>query len=586
MLKSLELFGFKSFADRTVFDFPAGITGVVGPNGSGKSNVVDSIKWILGDQSAKSLRGKEMTDVIFNGSSGRAGSQFAEATLTFDNRSRFIPLELDEVSVGRRLWQSGDSEYLLNGGTARLKDIRELFSGTGAGAAAWCIIEQGRVDQILQSNAANRRLIFEEAAGVSRLRTKRTESLKRLERVEQNLTRLADLVEEVETQVNAVRSQAQRATRYQAAARELESLWVGLAADDYRRESVQRDALRREHGVSAECLAQLKSDQQQALAEVQLVERELGEVDERLRGLEQSRSDVRSRLASLEATQRYQISRESELESDLQRLSRQQLLLRQRVQESELEQSTLESSLTTERSSCERRRRQMQAAEQEIGVVQQSLSAARTQASIRREEQLRQLQINSGMTSELGVLRNQVRQTMARREVLRQRSVELGGETEGYQRSVPHLQQRLEQARLDLQGAEEAADLLLSERERLLGERSDGQQSLADLREQRSGLLARRTVLEDLEDRQEGFGIGVREILRRAEESSMEPWNQILGSVADLLDVDMEQAALLEIALSGRAQLLVVTRLQPLIDYLNSGRARITDRVEIGRAHV
>ncbi|HCP13332.1 MAG TPA: chromosome segregation protein SMC, partial [Planctomycetaceae bacterium] len=569
MLKSLELFGFKSFADRTVFDFPAGITGVVGPNGSGKSNVVDSIKWILGDQSAKSLRGKEMTDVIFNGSSGRAGSQFAEATLTFDNRSRFIPLELDEVSVGRRLWQSGDSEYLLNGGTARLKDIRELFSGTGAGAAAWCIIEQGRVDQILQSNAANRRLIFEEAAGVSRLRTKRTESLKRLERVEQNLTRLADLVEEVETQVNAVRSQAQRATRYQAAARELESLWVGLAADDYRRESVQRDALRREHGVSAERLAQLKSDQQQALAEVQLVERELGEVDERLRGLEQSRSDVRSRLASLEATQRYQISRESELESDLQRLSRQQLLLRQRVQESELEQSTLESSLTTERSSCERRRRQMQAAEQEIGVVQQSLSAARTQASIRREEQLRQLQINSGMTSELGVLRNQVRQTMARREVLRQRSVELGGETEGYQRSVPHLQQRLEQARLDLQGAEEAADLLLSERERLLGERSDGQQSLADLREQRSGLLARRTVLEDLEDRQEGFGIGVREILRRAEESSMEPWNQILGSVADLLDVDMEQAALLEIALSGRAQLLVVTRLQPLIDYLN-----------------
>ncbi len=579
MLKSLELFGFKSFADRTVFDFPAGITGVVGPNGSGKSNVVDSIKWILGDQSAKSLRGKEMTDVIFNGSSGRAGSQFAEATLTFDNRSRFIPLDLDEVSVGRRLWQSGDSEYLLNGGTARLKDIRELFSGTGAGAAAWCIIEQGRVDQILQSNAANRRLIFEEAAGVSRLRTKRTESLKRLERVEQNLTRLADLVEEVETQVSAVRSQAQRATRYQAASRELESLWVGLAADDFRRESVQRDALRREHAVSAERLAQLKSEQQQALAEVQVVERELGEVDERLRGLEQSRSDVRSRLASLEATQRYQISRESELESDLQRLNRQQVLLRQRVQESELEQSTLESSLTTERSSCERRRRQMQVAEQEIGVVQRSLSAARTQVSIRREEQLRQLQINSGMTSELGVLRNQVRQTMARREVLRQRSVELVGETEGYQRSVPQLQQRLEQARLDLQGAEEAADLLLSERERLLGERSDGQQSLADLREQRSGLLARRTVLEDLEDRQEGFGIGVREILRRAEESSMEPWNQILGSVADLLDVDMEQAALLEIALSGRAQLLVVTRLQPLIDYLNSGRARITDRV-------
>lgn len=579
MLKSLELFGFKSFADRTVFDFPAGITGVVGPNGSGKSNVVDSIKWILGDQSAKSLRGKEMTDVIFNGSSGRAGSQFAEATLTFDNRSRFIPLELDEVSVGRRLWQSGDSEYLVNGGAARLKDIRELFSGTGAGAAAWCIIEQGRVDQILQSNAANRRLIFEEAAGVSRLRTKRTEALKRLERVEQNLVRLADLVEEVETQVSTVRSQAQRATKYQAAARELEALWVGLAADDYRRESVQRDALQREQSGAAALLEQLKGSQQQALAEVQQAELDLGEVDERLREREQVRSEVRSRLASLETTQRYQISRETELQSDLQRLSRQQQLLRQRVLESELEQVTIESSLTNERAACERRRQQVQLAEREIGVVQQSLSGARAQAALRREEQLRQLQINSGMTSELSALRHQVRQTVARREVLRQRLLELGTETEGYQRSVPVLQQRLDQTRLDLQQAEESADQLLSEREKLLGERTEGQGSLAELREQRSGLLARRAVLEDLEDRQEGFGIGVREILRRAEESPAEPWNQILGSVADLLDVDMEQAALLEIALSGRAQLLVVAKLQPLIDYLNSGRARITDRV-------
>jgi len=579
MLKSLELFGFKSFADRTVFDFPAGITGVVGPNGSGKSNVVDSIKWILGDQSAKSLRGKEMTDVIFNGSSGRAGSQFAEATLTFDNRSRFIPLELDEVSVGRRLWQSGDSEYLVNGGAARLKDIRELFSGTGAGAAAWCIIEQGRVDQILQSNAANRRLIFEEAAGVSRLRTKRTEALKRLERVEQNLVRLADLVEEVETQVSTVRSQAQRATKYQAAARELEALWVGLAADDYRRESVQRDALQREQSGAAALLEQLKGSQQQALAEVQQAELDLGEVDERLREREQLRSEVRSRLASLETTQRYQISRETELQSDLQRLSRQQQLLRQRVLESELEQVTIESSLTNERAACERRRQQVQLAEREIGVVQQSLSGARAQAALRREEQLRQLQINSGMTSELSALRHQVRQTVARREVLRQRLLELGTETEGYQRSVPVLQQRLDQTRLDLQQAEESADQLLSEREKLLGERTEGQGSLAELREQRSGLLARRAVLEDLEDRQEGFGIGVREILRRAEESPAEPWNQILGSVADLLDVDMEQAALLEIALSGRAQLLVVAKLQPLIDYLNSGRARITDRV-------
>src|SRR5690606_35473837 len=146
MLKSLELFGFKSFADRTRFDFHTGLTGVVGPNGSGKSNVVDSIKWILGDQSAKSLRGKEMTDVIFNGASGRKGSAFAEATLTFDNSSRFLPIDAAEVHIGRRIHRNGDSEYLINRATARLKDIRDLFLGTGAGSASYCIIEQGRVD--------------------------------------------------------------------------------------------------------------------------------------------------------------------------------------------------------------------------------------------------------------------------------------------------------------------------------------------------------------------------------------------------------------------------------------------------------
>ncbi|MEJ7591607.1 MAG: hypothetical protein WKF77_08665 [Planctomycetaceae bacterium] len=139
-----------------------------------------------------------------------------------------------------RIWQSGDSEYLINRQTARLKDVRELFVGTGAGAATYCIIEQGRVDQILQSNAANRRLIFEEAAGISRFKQKRTEALKRLERVEQNLVRLADLVDEVETQVSTVRTQAQRASRYRSVSTELEQLWVGLAADDFRRESTQR----------------------------------------------------------------------------------------------------------------------------------------------------------------------------------------------------------------------------------------------------------------------------------------------------------------------------------------------------------
>jgi len=214
MLKSLELHGFKSFADKTVFEFSKGITGVVGPNGSGKSNVVDGIKWILGDQSAKSLRGKEMTDVIFNGASGRKASNFSEASLLFDNSSRFFPIDIDEVHIGRKLWRNGDSEYVINHSPTRLKDIKRLFLNSSAGTAEYCIIEQGRVDQILQASAHNRRRIFEEAAGIGLFKTRKIEFLRRMERVEQHLLRLQDIVEEVESQLLSLKSQAEKAAKF------------------------------------------------------------------------------------------------------------------------------------------------------------------------------------------------------------------------------------------------------------------------------------------------------------------------------------------------------------------------------------
>ena len=190
MLKSLEVYGFKSFADRTTFAFAPGTTCVVGPNGSGKSNVVDAMKWLLGDQSPKSLRGKNMADVIFNGSRSRKASGFAEATLSFDNSNDLLPIEYDEVRITRRLYQGGDSEYLINGETSRLKDIRELFMGTGAATSAYSIIEQGRVGQVLQGNPSTRRILFDEAAGISRFKARRIDAERKLERVSQNLLRL------------------------------------------------------------------------------------------------------------------------------------------------------------------------------------------------------------------------------------------------------------------------------------------------------------------------------------------------------------------------------------------------------------
>src|SRR5437764_6134819 len=187
MLKRLELVGFKSFADKTQFDFEPGITAIVGPNGSGKSNIVDAVRWVLGEQSAKSLRGGEMADVIFNGSAVRKGLGLAEVTMTFDNARRLLATEAEEVQVTRRVYRSGEGEYLINQQPCRLRDIKDLFLGSGAGSDAYCVIEQGRVDVLLQASTRDRRAVFEEAAGISRFKAKKAETLRRLERVNQNL---------------------------------------------------------------------------------------------------------------------------------------------------------------------------------------------------------------------------------------------------------------------------------------------------------------------------------------------------------------------------------------------------------------
>ncbi|HQR44190.1 MAG TPA: AAA family ATPase, partial [Gemmatales bacterium] len=208
MLKQLELVGFKSFAERTIFEFGSGITAVVGPNGSGKSNVVDAVRWIMGEQSAKSLRGGGMTDVIFNGSATRKSLGMAEVSLTIDNSKRFLSIDADDVQITRRVYRDGTGEYLINKQVTRLKDIKEMFLGSGAGVDAYCIIAQGKVEALLQASSQERRFILEEAAGISRFRIKKTETLRKLEQVELNLQRVKDIYDELVKQLQSVRLQA------------------------------------------------------------------------------------------------------------------------------------------------------------------------------------------------------------------------------------------------------------------------------------------------------------------------------------------------------------------------------------------
>jgi chromosome segregation protein len=233
MLKRLELIGFKSFAEKTQFDFSSGLTALVGPNGSGKSNIVDAVRWILGEQSAKSLRGGEMADVIFNGSASRRSFSMAEVTMTLDNSRGLLAVAGSEVQVTRRVYRSGEGEYLINGQPNRLRDIKEMFLGSGAGADAYSIIEQGRVDVLLQASTRERRTIFEEAAGISRFKAKKIETLRKLESVAQNLLRLQDIIEEVEKQLRSVKLQAAKAQRHQEYTGRLRELRIGLGLAEY-----------------------------------------------------------------------------------------------------------------------------------------------------------------------------------------------------------------------------------------------------------------------------------------------------------------------------------------------------------------
>jgi len=227
-LKRLEMQGFKSFADKTVLEFMPGITTVIGPNGSGKSNISDAIRWVLGEQSMKSLRGAKSEDIIFAGTQNRKPLGYAEASLVLDNSDSKLPIEYNDVIVTRRIYRTGESGYFINKTPCRLKDVLELFMDTGIGKDGYSIIGQGKIDEILSNKSEDRRHIFEEAAGIVKYRVRKQESEKKLEQTKLNLLRINDIISEIENNIGSLKTQSEKAKKYLSLRDELKNIEVGL----------------------------------------------------------------------------------------------------------------------------------------------------------------------------------------------------------------------------------------------------------------------------------------------------------------------------------------------------------------------
>jgi chromosome segregation protein len=558
MLKQIQMVGFKSFADKTEFTFSPGVTGIVGPNGSGKSNIVDAVRWVLGEQSAKSLRGGEMTDVIFNGSASRRSLGLAEVTMVFDNSHRVLATDADEVQITRRVYRSGEGEYLINHQPCRLKDIKDLFLGSGAGHDAYCIIEQGRVDVLLQASTRERRTIFEEAAGISRFKAKKTETLRKLERVDQNVQRLRDILEEVEKQLRSVKLQAAKAQRYQEYSERLKHLRVGLCLEEYRHLGGKLEA-------ETEVLEALKRALQEQMTQASAWEIELQQMEEALTGLGTSIRAVEGELEAAhlqivagEATLAHEWTSADDIDRDLAQtrlqtagLMRHVAALAEALDRAMTELESAEEQCTGQRRRVRELTGSLHQAEQELAELQEQVDHGKAG----HMEAMRQM---ARMQNETISHKAQLDTLVKSRDRLRQRSEQAAEHLASVDLQLQELAAGEESLQGRLGSARQGLQDLRQERERYRLLTEDTAQQAADLRTQRSGLASRIEVLEGLERSHEGLGTGPREVFALLQQPNPGPWRTVIGMVADFLTVRRNFAPVIDVALGEHSQRFLV----------------------------
>ena len=593
-LSKLILNGFKSFADRTEFTFDDDITGVVGPNGCGKSNVVDAIKWVLGERSSKSLRGKEMIDVIFAGAAGRSPAGMASVTLGFDNpiidadaelveltlndpldedegeeeteerreqrrsgrRRRGLPIEADEVFVERRLYRDGTSQYLINDKRVRLRDIRELFLDTGIGADAYSIIEQGKVDAMLLASPQERRTIFEEAAGIARYKQRRIEATRKLDKTEVNLTKAREQLENTERRLRIVKGQAAKAKRFQSLDDEYRAIRMALAFDQY------DDLRQRLDGLTSELTA-LESQREASQARVEELEAEKQDAEVTRHELNETVRRVDSERQSAQhdaerATQRVKMT-ESAIEEAKRRLETDA----SKSEELTLRLEELAKSEADERHAIETHESRLSEVEQSMSRATEARAAVLEEAADARQKLSEKQAAVAGVERERAALNASIQSDTRRAEQLAEqlgaverKQAEARSEQERQTREHEELLEacrkhsdEVDRLSAQLAGLDEQASSLAAGRSELA-------ERVSELDQQRVRLDSRRVTLEEMDASREGFGDAVRAVLDARDAG--EGFEGVIGAVADLIEASSDDAEAVEAALGSALQSLVV----------------------------
>ena len=577
-LYKLELQGFKSFVDKTTLAFGDGITGVIGPNGCGKTNVSDAIRWVMGEQSAKLLRGDSMEDVIFNGAPGRKPLGMAEVHLSFKNDRGILPTEFSEVTISRRVFRSGLSEYFLNRTPCRLKDVRDLFFDTGMGSHAYSVIERHMVDHVLSDNSGHRRFLFEEAAGITKYKARKREALSKLDATEGDLTRLNDIVFEIERELRSLARQVGKARRYQRLRDQTQALDLSLTAgrvaalrgkESDSHERWQEEAVRRE-GVTAEldALEAKLNDQKLVLLEC---ERELSFAQSALRDREEARGQAEHQVVLLGERAEGLRRRAEEADAEAARL-------RERLSEVEVREQAAAARLAELRAARETGEAGMQAAEQALAGVEAELREHRTITASRQ-------QLSLDLFSTEAERRGECERIRERQASLRERREAAGARLRELESRLGALAGRLEHGaarRSGLTAEVDEARRMLSQTEQAIESHAasvlSAEAALSRVRQDAAAAESRLETLLELKRTYEGVSQGVKGLL---EEGRRVPG--LLGMVADVLDVPARHLGALEASLGEASAFVLAEDAMALVAGverlrgLAAGRATLVD---------